>query len=247
MKPVAHPPVRIGCAGWSLATRHQLLFPQGGSHLERYAQVFNAVEINSSFYRPHRPATYRKWAGSVPADFRFSAKIPRAISHDAKLIDAGDLLREFLDEVMNLGSNLGCLLLQLPPSLAFTPEHLGFFDEFGALYAGPVVCEPRHVSWFTPAVDAALRERRVGRAAADPALTVRAHVPGGYRGLEYVRLHGSPHIYYDAYSTDALAVLGRRIRTLRDGGSARWVIFDNTAAGHATLNALELQRIVAAG
>jgi uncharacterized protein YecE (DUF72 family) len=244
MTPVANPPVRIGCAGWSLATRHQQLFPKGGSHLERYAQVFNAVEINSSFYRPHRPATYRKWAESVPCDFRFSVKIPRSISHDAKLFDAGELLREFLDEVLNLGSALGCLLLQLPPSLEFAAEHMVFLDDVRRLYAGPLVCEPRHPSWFTATVDAALRERKVGRAAADPALTRRAHIPGGYRKLEYVRLHGSPHIYYDAYSKEALAALGDRLRAVRNGVASRWVIFDNTAAGHATLNALALQRLV---
>jgi uncharacterized protein YecE (DUF72 family) len=247
MKSLAPPTVRIGCAGWSLATRHQLHFPAGGSHLERYAQVFNAVEINSSFYRPHRPATYRKWADSVPPDFRFSVKIPRSISHDAKLRDASELLREFLDEVLGLGNALGCLLLQLPPSLAFAPEHLAFLDELRQLYAGPVVCEPRHPSWFTAKVDIALRERKVGRAAADPALTRRAHIPGGYRKLEYVRLHGSPHIYYDAYSKEALTALGKRLRTGRNGVASRWVIFDNTAAGHATLNALALQRLLGDG
>jgi uncharacterized protein YecE (DUF72 family) len=247
MKSLAHPSVRIGCAGWSLATRHQQHFPEGGSHLERYAQVFNAVEINSSFYRPHRPATYRKWAESVPPDFRFSVKIPRSISHDAKLRDAGELLREFLDEVLSLDDALGCLLLQLPPSLAFAPEHLAFLDELRRLHAGPVVCEPRHPSWFTAKVDVALRELKVGRAAADPALTRRAHIPGGYRKLEYVRLHGSPHIYYDAYSDEALNALGERLRAVRNGVASRWVIFDNTAAGHATLNALSLQRLLGSG
>ena len=64
--------IRIGCAGWSVLSRHRALFGTEGSHLARYATRFDAVEINSSFYRPHRRATYERWAASVPDAFRFS-------------------------------------------------------------------------------------------------------------------------------------------------------------------------------
>src|SRR5690349_12428290 len=77
----AHPDrvenVRVGCAGWSLPKEHADRFPAEGSHLERYAACFPAVEINSSFYKPHRPTTYARWAASVPPDFRFSVKVPK--------------------------------------------------------------------------------------------------------------------------------------------------------------------------
>jgi uncharacterized protein YecE (DUF72 family) len=81
------PTLRIGCAGWSLRAEQAALAPSDGSHLERYARVFDAVEINSSFYRPHRPQTYARWAESVPADFRFAVKMPKAISHGKRLRD----------------------------------------------------------------------------------------------------------------------------------------------------------------
>lgn len=241
------PTIRIGCAGWSLATRDQDRFPPGASHLARYAQVFNAVEVNSSFYRPHRPVTWRRWADAVPPGFQFSVKLPRTITHEARLEGAGELIRVFLDEVLNLGDHLGCLLVQLPPSLVFTAGAQRFFDELRQLYEGPVVCEPRHASWFSREVDAGLRGRGIGRVAADPALMPRAHLPGGDRRLEYLRLHGSPRMYYDAYSPEILARIGQRLRRPDTGNGVRWVIFDNTAAGEATGNALALRDLCGTG
>ncbi|MFP5285145.1 MAG: DUF72 domain-containing protein, partial [Thermoanaerobaculia bacterium] len=69
----------IGCAGWSLPRSERDHFPGTGSLLERYASRFPAVEINSSFHRPHRTSTYARWSASVPAGFRFSVKVPKTI------------------------------------------------------------------------------------------------------------------------------------------------------------------------
>ncbi|MEE7548042.1 DUF72 domain-containing protein, partial [Xanthomonas sp. Kuri4-1] len=123
--PSPRPPasrLRCGCAGWSLPAAVRDAFGAGDSVLQRYATRFDAVEINSSFYRPHRPATYARWADSVPADFRFSVKLPRSITHDARLYRTGALLDAFLAEAGALGERLGRLLVQLPPSLAFDPR-----------------------------------------------------------------------------------------------------------------------------
>lgn len=111
--------IYIGCAGWSLSSAVAAAFPAAGSHLQRYAAVLPAVEINSSFYRPHRPATYARWRDSVPENFRFAVKMPRAISHEHGLRDAEEPLDRFLAEAGMLERKLGCLLLQLPPSLQF--------------------------------------------------------------------------------------------------------------------------------
>ena len=108
-------PPRIGTAGWSVPSG----FGDGGSQLQRYAARFSCVEINSSFYRPHRPQTYARWAASVPAGFRFAVKAPRTITHDARLREPRALLQPFLEEIGALGATLGPLLIQLPPSLAF--------------------------------------------------------------------------------------------------------------------------------
>ena len=79
--------IRVGCAGWSIPREHADRFPEEGSHLARYAGRFPAVEINSSFYKPHRPATYARWAASVPADFRFSVKVPKLATHERRAND----------------------------------------------------------------------------------------------------------------------------------------------------------------
>ncbi|HEX4130552.1 MAG TPA: DUF72 domain-containing protein [Pirellulales bacterium] len=142
--------VHLGVAGWSVPGVHREHFTSQGTHLARYAQRFNAVEINSSFYRPHRPATYARWAESTPDDFRFAVKMPRTITHQAQLADRDAELDEFLGQVHTLGQKLGPLLVQFPPSLACRPDVAArFFDRLRERHPGDVVCEPRHMSWFT--------------------------------------------------------------------------------------------------
>ena len=231
----------IGVAGWSLPKAEQDAFPVEGTHLQRYAARLPAVEINSSFYRPHRPTTYAKWAASVPAGFRFAVKVPRAITHERRLADAEDALDAFLGEATGLGAALGCLLVQLPPSLAYdTATADAFLDALRARHDGAVALEPRHASWFTPEAARALTTHRVARVGADPARVPEAALPGGWEGLVYHRLHGSPRIYYSDYDAAYLDALAGRLRADVARADAVWCIFDNTALGHATANALAL-------
>ena len=234
--------IRIGTAGWSIAKPNAADFPGEGSHLERYARRLSAVEINSCFYRPHRAATYARWAATVPAGFRFAAKIPREITHIRRLVAVADVLDRFLSEIGALGNMLGPLLLQLPPSLEFeaTVVH-EFLRLFRDRFDGVVVCEPRHPTWFTDDVDRVLTRWLVARAAADPAPVPRAAVPGGWPGLIYRRLHGSPRMYYSGYSVE---YLDQAARLVTAGVPEQWCIFDNTALGEATHDALALvQRV----
>ena len=207
----------------------------------RCAARFGAVEINSSFYGPHRHTTYVRWKETVPPAFRFSVKVPKTITHDRRLVGVRRLLTAFLDQVTGLGDKLGCLLVQLPGSLEFRPRVArDFFAALRAKHAGPVIVEPRHASWFTPEVDRLLEEFRVARAAADPAVVPAAAAPGGWRGIAYYRLHGSPRMYYSSYGEDYLRALARQLRALARKQIPVWCIFDNTAYGVATGNALDL-------
>lgn len=122
----------ISCAGWSLPRDAQTHFPTTGTHLERYARCLAAAEINSSFHRPHRPAIYARWAASVPA-FRLSVKLPRTISNEARLVSACPALDAYLPSPFALRITLGCLLVQLPPSLAFGADVANLF--FGEVRA----------------------------------------------------------------------------------------------------------------
>lgn len=233
----------IGCAGWSLPSSERAHFPATGSLLERYASRFPAVEINSSFHRPHRPATYARWSASVPADFRFSVKLPKTITHGLRLQGADILLDTFLADSAGLGDRLGCLLVQLPPSLDFEPGvATAFFTAMRSRSSAPVACEPRHASWFTPEADEILGKFEVARVAADPARVPAAGEPGGWPELIYFRLHGSPKVYYSSYDETYLDALSLRIEEHAAAGRRVWCIFDNTVLGAATRNALDLLR-----
>ncbi len=237
------PPLRIGTAGWSVPSLYLDRVPPGGSHLERYARRLDAVEINSSFYRPHRRATYQRWAQSVSEDFRFSVKVPKTVTHDSGLADCGALLDRLADEVTGLGGKLAVLLVQLPPKSVFKQRVANsFFRDLRARIGTDVVLEPRHASWFAPGMDDWLAERRIARAAADPAPVAGAGKPGGWSGLAYYRWHGSPRIYYSNYDAAALAALKPSLQQARARKISAWCIFDNTAAGAALGNALELAR-----
>lgn len=238
--------VRIGTTGWSIPRSFGAAFAPDGdpaSHLEKYARRFSVVEINSSFYRHHRRATYARWAATVPARFRFAVKLPRTITHDQSLVAFHAPLEVFMEEVSGLGHNLGPLLAQLPPSLTFHEEIADeFFAGLRAVYGGDVVCEPRHPTWFVEEAGALLSQYRVARVAADPACVPLAARPGGSPDLVYLRLHGSPVMYRSAYSR---AFLESVAAMLVDASVQAWCIFDNTTFGAATGNALDLQELLA--
>lgn len=232
--------IRIATAGWSISRAFAGKFPERGSSLERYAAVFSGVEINSTFYRSHKPSTFTRWAAAVPENFRFSVKAPREITHVKRLVDCDAALSKFLDEAGFLGDKLGSILVQLPPGLHFesAPAET-FFTLLREQYSGLAACEPRHPSWFDSRVDALLRGYRISRVAADPAPTPEAARPGGFDGLIYMRLHGSPRMYYSAYSEQNLDEVAAM---LSNGAAAeKWCVFDNTASGAAFANALDLR------
>lgn len=181
----------------------------------------------------------------VPDSFRFAVKMPKTVTHEQRLKDAAEPLHLFLDEARCLGPKLGPLLVQLPPSLAFEASVAGaFFQGLRAEFKDEVVCEPRHASWFSAVADGLLREYEIARVAADPALVPPAKLPGGWNGLHYYRLHGSPRVYYSAYSPEYLASLAGAVREAIDRNIPVWCIFDNTAEGAATGNALDLIRLL---
>jgi uncharacterized protein YecE (DUF72 family) len=229
--------IRIGCAGWALPPGGYPQLAGDGSHLERYARVFPATEINSSFHRPHRASTYARWAEATPDGFRFSVKIPKTITHGARLANARTLLDEFMEPLAALGAKLECLLVQLPPKLEFERPVAGrFLRMLRKRHAKAIALEPRNATWFAPEAEALLRDLRIARVAADPPRVPTGGEPGGWPGFAYFRLHGSPRMYYSAYPPDWLDTLASRLAAHREA----WCIFDNTAGRAAVPDALHL-------
>lgn len=234
----------IGCAGWNIPRQNANDFESEGTHLQRYSRTFNCCEINSSFYRPHRYSTWERWAAAVPEDFRFSVKVPRAITHDAGLKCESESLGAFLTQVGFLGRKLGPILVQLPPSGVFdqtVAKH--FFKVLRELYDGDVVLEARHGSWFGPGANGLLKEFRIAGVAADPACVPLAGQPTGSKKLVYFRLHGSPRRYYSSYSGESLETIAKQLGKFAEQAGV-WCIFDNTAGGFATPNALQLSAAI---
>jgi uncharacterized protein YecE (DUF72 family) len=248
---MSRPALRVGTAGWSIPRAVAERFAGEGTHLARYARVLHCAEINTSFYRSHRPEVYARWAAQTPPGFRFAVKLPRSITHELRLRAARAPLERFIDEVAGLGDRLGVLLVQLPPSLAFEARPVGtFFRLLAGLFDGAVVCEPRHASWFEAAADRSLVRWRVGRVAADPARWPAAAVPGGWLGpagdgagaVVYHRWHGSPRTYWSVYGDDWLQARAAELARW-PAGAEPWCIFDNTASGAAAPDALRLQAL----
>jgi uncharacterized protein YecE (DUF72 family) len=238
---------RIGSAGWNIPRDSAHYFDTGKNHLGRYARLFNACEINSSFYRPHKIETWERWRDSVPANFRFAVKAPRTITHDSELNCGSNLLAPFLRQVSILEDKLGPILFQLPPSLQFyAASARRFLAALRERYSGDVVWEARHSSWFALEVDDLLREYKVAQVAADPPCVPLAAMPGGHSSLVYFRLHGSPRRYYSSYADDFLNRMAAQMADSAVNGQV-WCIFDNTASGSAIPNAIALREKLGTG
>ena len=232
--------INIGTAGWTIPRQVAARFPAEGTGLERYSARFPVAEINSSFHRPHRLSTWQRWYDSTPAAFRFSVKLPKTITHERRLTDFADPLAEFIEQAEVLGDKLAIVLVQLPPKLEFELARADdLFRQLAARMPAALACEPRHPSWFTTEVDGFLRDRKVARVAADPARCDGAGEPGGWPGLAYWRLHGSPVMYRSSYA-DRLEHYAGALEAEANAGSDTWCIFDNTASSAAGSDALAL-------
>ena len=233
--------IRVGTAGWSIPRASAFRFDPSGTHLQRYSRRLDCAEINSSFYRPHAATTYAKWRDSTPPDFQFSVKIPRSITHERKLCDAQELFVTFLTQTDGLADKRGPLLLQLPPSLAFDRAVVtAFLDEVRTVYDGPIVCEPRHATWFAPAVTSLLKRYKISRVVADPPPVPDAAAFAGWPRVAYFRLHGSPRRFWSRYDENTIAILAATVGRMGTADQV-WCVFDNTASGAAMENAWELR------
>jgi uncharacterized protein YecE (DUF72 family) len=235
--------LRIGTAAWALPKALRVSESANKSILEQYAELFDAVEINSSFYRPHRRSTYERWRASVPQSFRFSIKVPKKITHELGLVRCESETVSFMDGVRGLEDKLSVLLVQLPASRTFDePIARAFFKALRQETAVQIVCEARSPTWFADAATAMFEEYRLTRVVADPIPSGCEVVAPAHARFAYFRLHGSPRMYYSPYSMGFLQGVAAAARAAAE----TWCIFDNTAAGAAWSDATQLQSLIAA-
>ncbi len=227
--------IYAGTAAWNIPKIAAEHFPIEGSHLERYSLRLNAVEINSSFYKDHQAKSYKRWSQETPDNFRFSVKLNKRFTHECNLeIEEVDLM-ENLKAISELGEKWGVLLLQFPKSQDFNFDHMKiFYRTIRKVYTGPVVIEPRNMTWMSEASLSLIEQFNITKVIADP-----EKCPGELKGeIKYYRLHGSPEIYKSNYDDDYLKQL---YEELNRATTDVWCIFDNTTFGYATNNAVTIK------
>ena len=154
---------RTGCSGWSYDFWKGKIYDYSESpshYLSVYAKIFDTVEIDSTFYAAQNHATVEKWAASVPDNFLFSPKMPRKITHEARLEKCDDDLDYFMKNISILNSKLGAVLIQLPPDFTL---NCGVLENFIGILPSSIkyAVEFRHPSWFTDEIYRLLRKHRI--------------------------------------------------------------------------------------
>ena len=208
--------------GFSYDEWKQVFYPiemRARNYLAYYSRIFNAVEIDSTFYGTPRETTVQRWANSVPVGFRFCLKTPKSITHDAGLVGVQDEMKVFLDSVRTLGDRLGGVLLQFPPS--FHSSQLGVLETFLAQLPRDIhfAVEIRDISWFIlPAGESEPPLARVltgfevcWTATQYPGLPARIYPTTDWLYIRWIGQHGS-YEFHDHERVD-------RSRELRDWSS----------------------------
>jgi uncharacterized protein YecE (DUF72 family) len=269
--------IRVGISGWTYPPWRGVWYPQGLAHrreLEFASRRLSSIEVNGSFYALQRPASWQAWREQSPADFLFSVKGGRFITHMKKLRDVETPLANFFASgLLALGDKLGPLLWQLPPNLGFDA---GRMEDFLSMLPRTTIEAARLAeqhdgrlegrAWTTTDADRPVRhavEVRHPTYEADAFLDVlRAHrvavVTADTAGrwplllepttdLAYVRLHGDAELYVSGYDDAALDLWAERVRTWQGSGADVVVYFDNDVKVRAPFDAQRLAERLGAG
>jgi uncharacterized protein YecE (DUF72 family) len=236
--------IHIGTSGWHYAHWRGPFYPEKlkpDEMLAWYAERFDTVEINNSFYRLPARSSLRAWCGETPKDFCFAVKASRYITHNCKLNDPANSFRRFHSAVRALGRRLGPILFQLPPGWKVNEGRLAEFLE-----ALPpkrrYVFEFRNPTWNVPGVYRLLRRHHAAfcifeLAGVRSPLEITAD-------FTYIRLHGPGKAYQGEYTRSRLQAWAKRIAGWRRELSDVFFYFDNDQSGFAAKNALQLRKFV---
>jgi uncharacterized protein YecE (DUF72 family) len=228
--------IRIGTSGFIYEHWRQRFYPPSarGSELELYAQTFDTVELNVTFYRMPPSATFRSWAARVPEGFLFAVKASRYLTHVRRLREPRPSVELLVERATELGSHLGPILIQLPPDLEL--DLVALEETLDAFPAGiRLAVEPRHPSWFVEDVRAALTERNVALCVADR----RGPITPLWRTADwsYLRFHAGRAMPRSCYSARELETWAERLEAGWGRAATGFVYFNNDGNGCALRDA----------
>ena len=238
--------IHIGTSGWNYEHWQGILYPNGTSpwnRLHYYVEQFRTVELNSSFYRWPKAATFNSWHKRLPPGFLMSVKAPRHLTHTKRLYAPEQWLERIKACWHQLGDKRAVLLVQLSPNFAFDFERLHYFMQEVPPWIQLSV-EFRHESWHREAVFQLLEHYGAAyciMSGAQLPCILRATAP-----FVYVRLHGPDHqhLYGGSYSDADLAWWAGRIQEWERRGKDVYVYFNNDGQGNAIHNATRLRTLI---
>ena len=244
MKQTTVSKVHVGCSGWVYRHWRGLFYPEGLPQkrwFERYAEEFDTVEINASFYRLPLESTFDGWREKAPPGFRYAVKANRFITHLKKLVGCDEEIANFVHLAGRLEQTLGPILFQLPPSLHKDLQRLeAFLNQLPSDIEH--VVEFRHASWYDDDVLALLDRYGVGFVAHDLKGLKSPRWASGRTA--YVRFHGTAGKYHGRYSDDALLGWTDWLFDQARAGKSCWCYFNNDIHGHAIEDARTLKSMV---
>ncbi len=233
--------IYVGTSGWVYRSWRDHLY-EGipvKRWLSRCAEVFDAVEVNGSFYTQIARATYQRWAAETPPGFRFSVKGHRFVTHYKRLVDCEGSIALLRDQASGLGDKLAAVVWQLPSRMEADPPRLDRFCAALAAWPTRHAIELRHRSWFTDEVAGILAAHDVANAMGDaPDFPMWRAVT---TDLVYVRLHGHTRKYASSYAGPSLDRWAGDVRRWSAAGKDVHIYFDNDAEGAAVRNAIDLR------
>jgi uncharacterized protein YecE (DUF72 family) len=239
-----HAPVFIGTSGWYYDHWEGVLYPPGLPKAKRfkiYAEDFNSVEINATYYCLPSESMAAGWYEKAPEGFMYAVKANKEITHNRRLKNADEPIQRFLNAVMPMKDKLGVILFQLPPS--FKRDDGLLRDFLNLLPESPRCCfEFRHVSWECDETYDALAQSGAGHVVVSKK---------GYPFTEkhtadfaYYRLHGPEQLCASPYSEAWLETLGKSLASLSQSGIPSFTFFNNDIGGHAVHNARSLKAML---
>jgi uncharacterized protein YecE (DUF72 family) len=236
--------IHVGCSGWVYKHWRGIFYPEGLPQkrwFERYAEEFDTVEINASFYRVPLPSTFDAWRQKAPDGFRYAVKVNRFITHLKKLAGVDEALNEFVGLARRLEQTLGPLLYQLPPSLKLDLDRLENFLKIVPKNLSNVF-EFRNTSWYVPETYALLDRYGASFCVHDMPGSKTERIAVG--PIAYVRFHGGEGKYWGRYSDEGLLSWTDWILEQSRLGRDVWCYFNNDVHGHAIEDARTLKSMI---